>query len=116
MTLILHNRFADRDMMMRYTDLAPGHLRPRTSEPASSNIYPGEVHNTDSEALDDGASNDVSAKCSRDVSEGMGQLRDDDCEKEAEEEEEDMDEEEEHSETDASDVDDSGLSDGYVSN
>ena len=47
-------------MMMRYTDLAPGHLRPRTSEPASSNIYPGEVQNT--EALDDGASDDDGTK------------------------------------------------------
>ena len=103
-------------MMMRYTDLAPGHLRRRTSEPASSNIYSGEVHNTDSEALDDGASDDDSAKRSRDAGEGTGQLRDDDCEKEADEEEDMDDEEEEDSEIDASDVADSGLSDGYVSN
>lgn len=29
-------RFADRDMMMRYTDLAIGHVRPRSSEPLST--------------------------------------------------------------------------------
>lgn len=96
--------------MMRYTDLAPGHLRPRTSEPAPSNIYPG-VHNT--EVLDDSASDDDGTKCGRDEPEGTARLRDDDCEKEAEEE--DMDDgEEEHSEIDTSDVD--SLSDGYVSN
>jgi len=35
----MHARFADRDMMMRYTDLGIGHRRQRSSEPKGEFEY-----------------------------------------------------------------------------